>query len=309
MLIVYINIYLLVPKYLGVNRYLIYFIYLTSLIILATLLRVTIQYWILTNQPQLQYELIYKDQFFIFLLHLFIGMASTAFLLSTSWIRSEKEKSEIKSQQIESELKFLKSQINPHFLFNILNSLYALTLKKSDEAPEIVIKLSEMMRYMLYDCNEKEVELEKEIRYLENYFALEGMRIGNKVDITMTVEGNIENKYIAPLIFINFIENSFKHGSRMSSDKKAFIELHISLKEDELHFLLQNTKSPFHPMNQNSKFKRGGIGIINVRERLKLLYPGTHALDIKEDNETYTVNLKIKLTTHKKTDYDTSDYR
>jgi sensor histidine kinase YesM len=300
MIIVYINIYYLVPKFLAKNKYFIYFTYLISLTILVTLLRVTIQYWILSGQPRLQYELIYKDQFFIFLLHLFIGIAATAFLLSTSWVQSEREKKEIKSQQIESELKFLKSQINPHFLFNILNSLYALTLKKSDEAPELVIKLSEMMRYMLYDCNEKEVELEKEIRYVQNYFDLERIRIGNKVNIQLSVEGDPEDKLISPLIFVNFIENSFKHGSKPGQDKNAFIDLKISITDLMIHFLLINSKSPVSASDNKSKFVRGGIGIKNVRERLQLLYPGTHTLNIINDNITYTVDLIINLSSHKK---------
>ena len=294
MLVVYSNINYLVPKYLSQNKVLTYFIYLLCVTLIVTLLRVTIQYWLLNNQQELQHKLVYEDQIFIYLLHFFIGIASTAFVISSRWIKTEREKREIKSQQVESELKFLKSQINPHFLFNILNSLYALTIKKSDQAPELVIKLSEMMRYMLYECNEKIVPLDKEINYLKNYLDLEKIRIGSKMDIKIEIEGDPSDKFISPLIFVNFVENSFKHGGKAYTDGQGFVYLHIVITENEIDFQLKNSKAV---MNQNSpdKLRIGGIGIKNVKERLALLYPKSHMLLLKEEPDNYTVNLKISL--------------
>ena len=120
------------------------------------------------------------------------------------WARQLRERQVLQTQTMQSELRFLKSQINPHFLFNTLNNLYALTLKKSDKAPEIVIKLSEMMRYMLYDCNEKRVPLSKEVKYIKNYLDLEGLRQGKNVTINFETEGSITDQKIAPLLFIPF---------------------------------------------------------------------------------------------------------
>lgn len=292
MLVVYTNINILVPRYLKQDKILIYFIYLICLTLLITLMRVTIQYWLLTDQPALQHQLIYQDQLFIYLLHFLIGVASTAFIISSRWVRTEREKREIKTQQVESELKFLKTQINPHFLFNILNSLYALTLKKSDQAPEIVIKLSEMMRYMLYECNENQVPLSKEIKYIQNYLDLEKLRIGNKMDIHLEINGDPDNIEISPLIFVNFIENAFKHGGKIALQEKGFVHLQIDIVEPYIHFKLSNSK-PQLPANSPDKLRMGGIGIKNVRERLNLLYPGIHDLQLKDLPEKYEINLKL----------------
>ena len=292
MLVVYTNINILVPRYLSQNKVFIYFIYLICLTLIITLLRVTLQYWILGDQPALQHQLIYQDQIFIYLLHFLIGIASTAFIISSRWVKTEREKREIKSQQVETELKFLKSQINPHFLFNILNSLYALTLKKSDQAPEIVIKLSEMMRYMLYECNEKLVPLSKEIKYIQNYLDLEKLRIGNKMDIQLVINGETDDIFISPLIFVNFIENAFKHGGKIQTQEKGYVRLRIDIDEPNISFRLENSK-PQLPANSPDKLRLGGIGIKNVKERLNLLYPGSHELHLHDLPEQFEVDLKL----------------
>jgi len=129
-------------------------------------------------------------------------------------MRQLREKQELVTQNMQSELRFLKSQINPHFLFNTLNNLYALTLKKSDKAPDIVLKLSEMMRYMLYECNEKRVPLKKEVNYIKNYLDLEALRQGKSVRIDFEVNGTVSDQKVAPLMFIPFLENSFNNVKR-----------------------------------------------------------------------------------------------
>lgn len=294
MALVYTNIYVLVPRYLSQNRLFIYLSYLISLTLLVTFARIVFQYWLYSGNEAEQFSLLHEAQPLIFILHLFIAIASTIFVISFQWVRNEREKKELLTQQMQTELKFLKSQINPHFLFNILNSLYALTLKKSDLAPDMVIKLSEMMRYMLYECNERIVPLEKEINYLRNYLDLERHRIGNKMEITLEVNGDMEDKYIAPLIFINFVENSFKHGGIMESGQKGWVRLTINIDEKDIHFKLENSKA-FRLKETKELMQSGGIGLKNVRDRLNLVYGINYDLEITDGPEVYSVNLKLQL--------------
>ncbi len=294
MILVYVNINYLVPRFLSKNKLFIYLAYFVALVILVTLARVVFEYWIYPGQSSLRNELIYSGQYIYFILHFFIGVASTLFVISTQWVRSEREKQEMKTEQIQTELKFLKSQINPHFLFNILNSLYALTLKKSDLAPTMVIKLSEMMRYMLYECNEKRVPLEKEINYLRNYLDLERLRIGNKMDIELNVGGDLQEKYIAPLIFINLVENAFKHGGIGVNMDKGYVRLNITVDGHIIYFSLQNTK-PIRSIESKRLKPTGGIGLQNVKNRLDIVYSNNYSIKIKEDADTYGVDLTLLL--------------
>jgi len=294
MALVYANIYYLVPRYLSKNKILTYLVNLLALIILVTFARVVFEFWIYTGWPQSQNNLLYEGQILIFILHFFIAIASTVFVISSQWVRNEREKQELKTEQIQTELKFLKSQINPHFLFNILNSLYALTLKKSDMAPTMVIKLSEMMRYMLYECNEKRVPLEKEINYLRNYLDLEKLRIGNKMDIELNVHGDLDDKYIAPLIFINFVENAFKHGGIGANKTKGHVRLDINVEDHVIHFLLENSK-PLRLQESQALRPAGGIGLKNVKDRLGLVYANNYTIKISEDADIYSIDLALLL--------------
>ena len=210
----------------------------------------------------------------------------------TDWLKQQNIKKDLESKTLQSELNFLRSQINPHFLFNTLNSLYALTLKKSDFAPEIVLKLSEMMRYMLYECNEKTVSLLNEINYIRNYLELEKLRHGNKMDIKFDIEGDFEAQRIAPLMLMPFIENSFKHGIN-NQISRGFVYLHIKIENSHLTMTLDNSKTPFMPKIDTKK--SGGIGLINVKRRLDILYPNHYTLDIEENPDTYRVNINIQL--------------
>jgi two-component system, LytTR family, sensor kinase len=194
---------------------------------------------------------------------------------------------------LRSELDFLRTQINPHFLFNTLNSLYALTLKKSDDAPEIVIKLSDMMRYMLYESNEERVSLAKEVEYMRHYVDLELLRFGKKADINFEIVGEIKNQIIAPLLFQTFLENAFKHGLA-NAIERGYVNFHLSINDNLLHLDLQNSKPPTLPKAENAP-KSGGIGLVNVRRRLDLLYKNQYELLIKDKKEAYLVHLTIQL--------------
>jgi LytS/YehU family sensor histidine kinase len=193
---------------------------------------------------------------------------------------------------MQSELKFLRSQVNPHFLFNTLNSLYALTLKKSDKAPEIVIKLSEMMRYMLYECNEKYVPLHKEINYVKNYLELEKLRQGEKMDIKFNLTGMVSDQRIAPMMFIPFLENSFKHGLNKQLDK-GYVHIDLKVMDHEVDLEIKNSKPEKLPV-LNGK-RSGGIGLQNVKRRLNMIYPERYDLQIQDLPDGYQVNLQLQL--------------
>ncbi len=190
------------------------------------------------------------------------------------------------------ELNFLKSQINPHFLFNTLNNIYSLSLQKSDRSPEMILKLSDLMRYMLYECNVATVSLKREIQFLEDYIALEKIRHGDKAEITFTVEGETENKNIPPLLLIPFVENAFKHGINAQFGN-AWVHIKLKLDTNATAFLfsIENNK-PTLP--EPKKQLNGGIGIENAKKRLHMIYPKTHQLRIEETNNTFIVELSIE---------------
>jgi len=223
---------------------------------------------------------------------LIVGIISAALRIFSDWLRYTRDKGEVDKQNMQSELKFLRSQVNPHFLFNTLNSLYALTLKKSDLAPEIVIKLSEMMRYMLYECNEPKVPLYKEINYIKNYIELERLRHGSHINIELNINGSVEQQRIAPLLFIPFIENSFKHGiSKKIDDGFVYIEMDIS--EHQIVLEVKNSKAPTLP-NPERKIS-GGIGLVNVKRRLQLIYPEKYKLSIDDAPQEFIIKLQLQL--------------
>ncbi|MFT6334036.1 MAG: two-component system LytT family sensor kinase [Saprospiraceae bacterium] len=290
-MMVYINIYFLFPNYLLKKNLLHHLLSLAITALLITPIKTLCLLLVATDFGDFQaYLLQHRVDFFVSTF--FIGIASTIYSIMNDWLASQREKKELQSQTLQSELKFLKSQINPHFLFNTLNSLYALTLKKSDQAPEIVLKLSEMMRYMLYECNEREVPLSKEINYLKNYLELEKIRQGKKMDINFIMDGEVNNQKIAPLMFIPFIENSFKHG--ISNQLTAgYVNILLEIEKQEVNITIENSKTASMPAPSGKK--SGGIGLVNVRRRLDLLYPNLYELNIDEDPNTYTVKLCINL--------------
>ena len=208
---IYYNYYYLITNYLTKDRFFTYCGLLVLSVIIVTPLSNILFYFKYTQYPNYQNYLV-SYQHSYFLINMTVVGASTIFRIITDWLKHQRERTDFQTQTMQSELRFLKSQINPHFLFNTLNNLYALTLKKSDKAPEIVVKLSEMMRYMLYECNEKQVPLSKEVNYIQNYLDLEALRQGKEVEIHFDVHGAVSNQQIAPLMFIPFLENSFKHG-------------------------------------------------------------------------------------------------
>jgi len=289
--LVYYNIKYLIPNFLTEKTFLKYCLFLLGTILIITPIKVLILYALFQYYPEVRPTII-RDQSWYFLTNFLVMGGSTLFKIITDWMAYQRDSKDLQTQTMQSELRFLKSQINPHFLFNTLNNLYALTLKKSDKAPDIVIKLSEMMRYMLYECNEKRVELHKEVHYLKNYLDLEKLRKGKTVDINFQVKGSIQNQQIAPLLFIPFLENSFKHGAN-NHISAGFVKILLEADTQHVRFFIENSKAEALPTQNH--IRSGGIGLVNVRRRLDLLYPNKHELTIQDNPKTYAITLNLDL--------------
>jgi LytS/YehU family sensor histidine kinase len=210
------------------------------------------------------------------------------------WYEKERLAKELEKVNTETELKYLKSQINPHFLFNSLNSIYALSLQKSDLAPDLILKLSDILRYLLYDGSEKKVSLAQELKYLKSYLELEKVRHGSRMDLEIEVTGDTDKEEIAPMLLIPFVENSFKHG--LGKDmSKGYVKVLVDAADGNLKFAIANSKPINGSEVSSKKGYKGGIGLINVKKRLKLLYPNKHTLNVDSSDKEFQVTLNIKL--------------
>ena len=219
-----------------------------------------------------------------------IGGFAAAIKLVKVWYLKQEAYQQIEREKLQAELQLLKSQIHPHFLFNTLNNLYALTLSKSNQSPAVVLKLSELLRYMLYDCNAPEVPLTKEIAFMRNYIGLEQLRYGDRLDMSVTISGDCEGKLIAPLLLIPFLENAFKHGTSEQLEQ-AWMHVELSVQANVLKFKVINSREE----NPHNDMYAGGIGLQNVHKRLQLLYADRHELKIVAEEETFMIALTLEL--------------
>jgi len=217
-----------------------------------------------------------------------IILLSIVYRMFSQKISKEKQEAALRNENLLSEMKFLKSQVNPHFLFNSLNNIYTLVLLKHDKAPAMLMKLSEMLRYMLYECNDQWVSLEKEINYINNYIELQQLKTEDTQHIKTDFKKPKHPILIPPLLLIPFIENSFKH-SKIEETEIGWVTMKLDFSHKHIHFTITNS-IPAIPV---SKDKTGGIGLENVRRRLELLYPGKHKLEINETRKVFSVMLDI----------------
>ncbi len=217
---------------------------------------------------------------------------STSIKVTSEWFKNENQLRENENQRLLAELSYLKAQINPHFFFNILNGIYALAIQKSDKTPEVIMKLSVIMRYIIYDANEPVVPLKKELKHIANYIDLQKMRLTDIVNVKYTVTGNSKNIMIEPLLFSVFVENAFKHGIDYS--KECEICFNLDINEGELKFMAKN---PIVEKKQKPNSSESGIGLENIKKRLELLYPNKHELNITESDQHHKVELKLNTTT------------
>jgi two-component system LytT family sensor kinase len=286
----YLNYLFVVPRYLKKGSIIQYTAALFALIILFTPV-----YYLLEQKlyPVIGWQTYTREMSLSFALmialstnfiNIFFGIAISYLV---DWRNIHFEKQILEKEQAKTELAFLKSQINPHFLFNTLNDIYALTYQKSDQAPGALLKLSELLRYMLRESDEQFVPLAKEISYLENVIELQKAGQKGLCYVNFTRDDNLLNKNIAPLILINFLENAFKHGVFDQATNPVTLSLHVE--QNILHFHISN-----HLANRH-KDKTGGIGLVNVKRRLSLIYPSQHNLKIEQKKDTFIVDLKINL--------------
>ncbi|MFT3703269.1 MAG: histidine kinase [Agriterribacter sp.] len=290
--IAYVNIHYLLPRFLLKGKYFLYFLYVflsvLGYMLLQSLFDIFLYGYILgpTRRNNIWQTISYN----LFSTIWYIGII-VALKLSIDWYQQKRllEKSAI--EKLQAEVNYLRSQINPHFLFNVLNNLYSLTLKKSDAGPDVVLKLSEMMEYMLYESDDKFVPLEKEIQYLHNYIELERIRYGDHVEIVMKTEGDTNGLMIAPLLLLPLVENAFKHGVSKSTTR-AWLHCNIKIVGKDLYAEVENSKQPGHAQQTN----KGGIGLMNIQQRLELLYAGNYSFDIENHTTYYHTSLHIHFT-------------
>jgi len=218
--------------------------------------------------------------------------------LTKNWIQTKRREQVLEKEKLETELKFLKSQLNPHFLFNSINSIFVLIHKNPDMASESLAKFSDLLRYQLYECNEHQISLDKELTYLQNFIELEKLRQEYNIELTVKIEEQYSgNLSIAPFILMPFIENAFKHVSKRK-DKPAWIKMDLRFDRNRLLFDISNSTSAqqnYSPGFMNYK----GIGLKNVKRRLDLIYPEKHDLTIQQNEEQFRVILHLNLFEHK----------
>ena len=300
----YAFIYWILPKFLFQKKYFLFALFtILHGILFGLAVWMTYRFIPVTNVPELSIsiESILYDRAFNFplirpiILNYQIPATAAAIVIFKRWYLINKYSSKLEKENLEAELSFLKSQIHPHFLFNTLNNLYALTLKKSDKAPEVVIQLSNMLEYMLYSGKEKYVPLSSEIKQLNEYINLEKIRYGDRLIINVEFAGDIDNKMISPLILHPFVENCFKHGAS-TSIKSPYIEIMLNVVGNNLNFIVKNTYQEEDHVDEGF---RKGIGLTNVRRRLELLYPNNNTLDICSKDGIYKVELNLDLVFNK----------
>lgn len=215
------------------------------------------------------------------------GIVCIIFLFK-HWLMKQQQFLQAEKEKVTAELQLLKAQVHPHFLFNTLNNIYSFSLGQSPKTPGMILRLSSLLSYMLYDCKADEVPLEKEIEVMKDYIELEKARYGDKIEISLNVEGDIKGKYIAPLLILPFLENAFKHGTSDQLEK-SWLSMDIAVKQYTLHCKIANSKDNHIPLNAS------GIGIENVRKRLQFIYPGTHELKTSDEGDFFVASLWVEL--------------
>ncbi len=293
-IIVYVNIYYLIPKFVVKKKIGTYIFTLLFSLGIVYVLRTGLNYLLVTKNiwPEaygVQKAFSFNHITAVVIGELYVIALVTAIKLTFDWVHERNRSEQLQKMQLKTELSFLKSQIQPHFFFNTLNNLYALTLEKSDKASNVVLKLSEMMRYILYDAQESRINLTDEINYIQGYIELEQLRHGSHIVSNIEIAGNIDFIKIPPLLLLPFIENCFKHGKKNNDNLKVYINFE-NLNNTNLYFKVLNT---FEDSTQPET--KHGIGIENVKRRLELLYGNKFELQTKINEREYIVELKIPL--------------
>jgi LytS/YehU family sensor histidine kinase len=287
----------MIPKLLAKKKWLWYSLAILACLMIFVQIPRLFDDWIRAEMPQGSKYLRMRKRSII--PYPFTGSTAVFFLVFTvstcikviqQWLSAEKTKNEIETEKLNTELSFLKSQINPHFLFNTLNNIYSLAVAKSDATAGAVLKLSSIMRYVITDTKHHLVPLEKELQFIQHYIDLQKVRLTDKVEIVFSISGDIEHKQIAPLIFIPFVENAFKYG--ISTKETSVISIEVRADESKVILSVHNAIVT----RQKELIENTGIGIKNSKRRLELLYPDKHELQVINENGHFTVKLTITTT-------------
>ena len=286
----YTTIYGILPFYLKKRK-----LFATALMVIVLLFSVTLGERIclrLINDLPVTYDTLFGVTFLYLLLetNFMVGIAF-AIKVVKKWFEQQQEKHEMEKRNLETELNLLKAQLHPHFLFNTMNNLYALSIEKSTKTSEGIAKISELLRSVLYECNEAEIQLKKEINLVENYIDLEKMRYGERLHLQFNVNGPVGEMKIAPMLLFTFVENCFKHGSR-NDTKNPYIKIDLDVAGKEMIFTAENSK-PFPAKKNNPSLSSGGIGLTNVKKRLEIIYGDNYHLKITNEERIFKVRLAI----------------
>lgn len=291
-LLVYITNYILLPKLFYRKKYIWFAFFFILIIVSSSLIKMQILGRYLNNPALLDFVSNWKQRVYDNMIpHFFLVTAGAAVKLMFDYTKMQQRLAEVAKEKAETELNFLKSQINPHFLFNSLNSVYFLINKDNSVAREALHKFSEMLRYQLYEMGGDKIPIEKEIHYLKDYMHLQHLRKDEKYAVEFQCAPDVKGFFIEPLLLIPFVENAFKHISH-HSDRANFVKVEMSRVNGTFHFQVQNSKEE----HQSTTETQGGIGLPNVKRRLELLYPARHELIIDETANTYSINLNLQLT-------------
>ena len=297
--LVYLNIYYFMPRYVYFRKYITYILAVLSVVFLATELKFYLTKFLIdtSNSPEnlIQGATASINYIIVNMLgEIYVISFVTAIKITIDRLRESSKIHELQKRQLKTELRFLRSQISPHFFFNTLNNIYALTLEKSDKAPNVILKLSELMRYLLYTTNKKKQNLKNEIDCIQNYIELERIRFDDKLNVNMTVMGGLEGCNIPPMLLVPLIENCFKHGANNSLGK-IMINIEVKVVDQVLYFSVENSVPEFKE-HSKKQIKEAGIGLSNVKKRLALGYDqNDYELLILEKNSIFKVNLKLNL--------------
>jgi sensor histidine kinase YesM len=292
-LAVYFNLYLLIPKFLKNKNYIFYTFWLLILLaISAILIQLIFVYFLKTKSFDDQFRSMFSSHFFT--AAFYVGITSL-FKFVKDWIQLQEIKlkiTQIEREKLEAELNTLKSQLNPHFLFNSLNNIYSLALTHSPRTPEIILKLSDLMRHVLYESRENFIPVKNEVNFLTNFIELQKIRLNNQIDIQYSVEGDIPERKVIPLIFEPFIDNAFKHGIRNPAPA-PFIHVFINFQPEILRFKIENN---FNCTLPGKTSKSSGIGLKNIERRLEFLYSANeYKYEIIKTEDTFTILLEVQL--------------
>jgi sensor histidine kinase YesM len=295
----YAIIYFLLPRYLFTGQYLKLLAGIFILIPVTAFFSYLISQWFITPYRDTQGIPAPSKSLFLGLMAGLRGSNTVAgfavaIKLVKHWYFKKEENAKLEKEKLRAELEVLKGQLHPHFLFNTLNNLYSLILQQSKQAPDVVLRLSSLLRYVLTESSEGKTSLSKELAILNHYISLEQIRFGDRLDLSLHVEGELENQLIAPLLLLPLVENAFKHGANEMLEQ-PWISLSAQVQGSQLKFKIINGK----PVNHNGSHPySSGIGLQNLRKRLALIYPNRHELRISHNSESFTGNLTIELDEH-----------